>query len=139
MKKSLGVALCLFMGGCNFQGVLALGNLMKPQPTTISQVTLDKTSLVLNVLPPTGEAAEGFDVSAKLTATVSSRGTNQGVTWSSSDPTRASVSDDGTVTAGRGGAETTIVITATSKDDATKLATASVKLTTDTQLDMGVD
>jgi hypothetical protein len=62
----------------------------------------------------------------QLTSTVAPAGAYQGVTWSSSDPTKATVSATGLVT---GVAIGSAVITATSVSDPTKTATRNVTVT----------
>lgn len=64
------------------------------------------------------------DATSQLTATILPEdATYQDVTWSSEDPDKVAVSEDGIVTAK---AEGTVVITATCKDDKTKTATCRV-------------
>lgn len=124
------------LGGCD---ISALNQFGKVQPAQVAGVTLDKTSLILNILPPSGTPAAGFAVSDKITATIRPSAAPQGVIWSSSNPELVTVASDGTVSSTKVATESTVVITATSQGDSTKLATASVTLTMDSQLDMEVD
>lgn len=81
-------------------------------PQGVTGVSLDKTALNLAV-----------NTSEKLTATVTpANATNKAVTWSSKDPSVATVSADGTVTAKKAG---TTIITVTTADGG-KTATCTV-------------
>ena len=95
-------------------------------PTTITNVGLNKTSATLNSSAPNTGANANKTV--QLTATVTGTGdVSQDVTWTSSDPTIATVSSTGLVTAvDNVKNNTTVTITAESIQDSTKYATCSV-------------
>jgi hypothetical protein len=86
-----------------------------PAPVTISSVT---------ITPDTASVAVGEEVD--LEAAVLPVGANQTVTWSSSDATKATVSETGLVT---GIATGSVTITATSVADPTKTDTCAVTVT----------
>lgn len=136
MRRALGALLCLALGGCDLSALKTFG---KAQPVQVAGVTLDKTALVLNILPPSGTPSAGFSVSDKLTAVVRPSAASQEIVWTCSNPSLVTVASDGTVSSTNAGTESTVVITATSQADSTKCATASVSLTMDSQLDMEVD
>lgn len=95
-------------------------------PTTITSVSLNKTSTTLNSsAPKTGSNA---NKTVQLTATVKGTGdVSQNVTWTSSDDTVATVSSTGLVTAvDNVKNNTTVTITAESSQDSTKSATCSI-------------
>ena len=95
-------------------------------PTTITSVSLNKTSATLNSSAPNTGANANKTV--QLTATVTGTGdVSQDVTWTSSDPTIATVSSTGLVTAvDNVKNNTTVTITAESSQDSTKSATCSI-------------
>jgi len=78
----------------------------------------------VTVTPETASIEVGETVN--LSAVVAPSGASQGVTWSSSDDTKATVSAGGVVT---GVAAGTATITATSTADNTKTDTAAITVT----------
>lgn len=105
----------------------------------VNGVSLDQDSLTLNALPSTGAPDAGYVTSATLVATVdTSLPFNGGVNWSSSDTNRVTVSN-GLVQTTAGAAEGTVTITARSVDDSTKQATASVTVTRNGGLVLGIE
>ena len=105
----------------------------------VTGVTLSTDSVTLDGLPTDGTAPDpGFVTSASLGATVAATdGPGRKVTWSSSDPTIVTVDASGDVSATETPGSATI--TATSVDDPTKIATASVVVTSQGQLDLGIN
>jgi uncharacterized protein YjdB len=85
-------------------------------------VPVDPTGVT--VAPSTVSVAEG--ATTQLTATVAPVGAPQAVTWTSATPATATVSNTGLVT---GVAEGTVVVTARSVADNTKLGTSTVTVT----------
>lgn len=116
-----------------------VSNAIEVQGVGVNSVSLDKTSLTLNAMPPTGAPDPGYVTSAQLTATVNATGPFAGgVTWSSSDTSRVSVSG-GLVQTVANAPEGSAMITATSVDDPTKKATASVTVTSIGDLQLGIE
>lgn len=116
-----------------------VSNAVEVRTVGVNGVSLDQTSLTLNAMPPTGLPDPGYVTSAQLTATVdTSAPFNGGVTWSSSDPTRVTVTN-GLVKTQPNALEGTATITATSVDDPTKKATASVTVTAIGDLQLGIE
>ncbi|MEZ4589210.1 MAG: Ig-like domain-containing protein [Gemmatimonadales bacterium] len=91
------------------------GNNNNNNPPAVSSVSVSSPSSTVDV---------GSTV--QLSVTVSPSGAAQGVTWSSSDPSKATVSSNGLVTALLPGS---VQITATSTSDATKSGSVSLTLT----------
>ncbi len=116
-----------------------LSNKYEVKVVGIDGVTLNKSALTLNALPETGEPDSGYLTSETLTATVQMSGPFDGrVEWSSSDPSRVTVSN-GLVKTVAGASEGTVVITATSVDDPSKKATASVTVTVLGDLELEIE
>ncbi|MDI9522510.1 MAG: Ig-like domain-containing protein [Bacteroidota bacterium] len=87
-----------------------------PKPVPVTSVTLDKTTLTLEE-----------EQTATLVATVlPDNATDKSLTWTSSDPTVATVDDQGVVTALTAG---TTTIRATANDDSGKYAECAVTVT----------
>ena len=95
-------------------------------PTTITNVTLNTNSETLNSSAPS--TGTNSNKTVQLTATVTGTGdVSQDVTWTSSDPTVATVSSTGLVTAvDNVKNNTTVTITAESSQDSTKFATCTI-------------
>jgi uncharacterized protein YjdB len=81
--------------------------------TAVTAVTLNKSVLALSV-----------DGSEKLTPTVHPTNANRNVTWESSDPAKASVAADGTVSGVAAGTATITVTTVGKKADGTSATTS---------------
>lgn len=97
---------------------------------TIHVKKVDVSSIAIS---PSDPQTIGVGQNLQLTATVSpDNATNQEVTWESSDPTVASVSEDGVVTGVKADAAA-VTITAKSKDDNTKTDTLSVTVSARTK------
>ena len=86
-----------------------------PDPVRVTGVTLNKTTLLMALVNGANETL--------VAAVAPAEATNKNVTWSSSDPTVAAVSEAGVVTAAKVG---TATITVVSADDNTKQATCVV-------------
>lgn len=97
-------------------------------PATITNVSLNKTSATLNSSAP--NTGTNTNKTVQLTATVTGTGNvTQNVTWTSSDPTVATVSSTGLVTAvDNVKNNTTVTITAESSQDSTKFATCTITI-----------
>ncbi|HBN09642.1 MAG TPA: hypothetical protein DD435_13660 [Cyanobacteria bacterium UBA8530] len=80
-------------------------------------------------MPVEGDSDPSFMTSWQLKATVFADGHSRGVTWSSSDLSRVTVSSTGLVSSVRGALPGRAVITATSIDDQAKKAIANVTIT----------
>lgn len=105
----------------------------------VNSVSLNTTAITLNAMPEAGEPDLAYQTSDVLVATVlASDGTNRRVAWSSSDPSRVTV-DNGVIRTTRGAEEGEVTITATSVDDPTQSATASVTVTINSDLNLGVN
>lgn len=117
-----------------------ISNALEVRSVGVDSVGLDQTSLTLNALPSDGMPDAGYVTEARLTATVvSSIPGDLGVTWSTSDASRATVSDTGLVQTVKDAPEGTVIITATSKEDSNKKATASVTVTILGDLELGIE
>lgn len=105
----------------------------------IQSVTLSPTAVTLNAMPEEGNPDPGFETTATLTAVVAaSDGNTRQVIWSSSDESRVTVTD-GVVKTVRGADEGTVTITATSVDDPKISATATVHVTANGKISVGVN
>ena len=93
-------------------------------PPTITRLPAPVTISIVTITPDTASVAVGEEVD--LEAAVLPVGANQTVTWSSSDATKATVSETGLVT---GVAVGSVTITATSVADPTKTDTCAVTVT----------
>lgn len=92
-----------------------------PSSETPSSTTIAVTGVTITSANNVRSIKEGETL--QLTATVLPEGANQGVTWTSSSETNATVSNTGLVTAVKAG---NVTITATSTADTTKSATFSL-------------
>ena len=92
-----------------------------PSSETPSSTTVSVTGVTITSANNVRSIKEGETL--QLTATVLPEGANQGVTWTSSSETNATVSNTGLVTAVKAG---NVTITATSTADTTKSATFSL-------------
>lgn len=105
----------------------------------VDGVSLDKSSLTLNAPASDGSADSGYVTTGALTATVTTTlPFNNGVTWSSADESRVTVSAAGRVEVRPAAPEGMVVVTAVAKDDPTKQATASVTVTNYGGLVLGI-
>lgn len=105
----------------------------------ISEITLNKSTLTLNARPATGSVSPGYVVEEQLTATVlASNNAIHSVTWASSNTSLVTVTD-GLVSTVVDAPEGTATITATSVDDSTKKATASVTVTRFGDTSLGIE
>src|SRR5690606_7067761 len=93
-------------------------------PPTITRAPAPIAIVAVDVAPTTASVAVGETVD--LEAEVTPVGANQTVTWSTSDATKATVSETGLVTGVAAGSAT---ITATSVADPTKTDTCAVTVT----------
>lgn len=116
-----------------------VSNAIEVRAVGVNGVSLSASSLTLNAMPETGSPDPGYVTTGTLTATVdTSAPFNNGVTWSSSDTGRVTVSE-GVVQTMPGAPEGTAIITATSVDDPNKKATASVSVTILGDLELGIE
>jgi len=112
-------------------------------PVGIDAVTLNKTSVSLNAAPLAGAtpaplfaASQSVTLIAGVTSTLPFA---SGVTWTSSDQARATVDSSGKVSVVAGAPAGTAEIAATAVEDAGRVATASVTLTSKGGLVVGID
>lgn len=122
-----GKVTALSLGDTTIQA--SSGNLARTSRIHVFQVngvSLDKSAVTLNAMPPVGEPDVGNVSSDTLIATVqASDGTSRRVVWTSSDPSKVTV-ENGILRSTRGAAEGEVTITATSVDDPTHSAAATV-------------
>ncbi len=105
----------------------------------IEGVTIVTPHLSLYAPPANATPAPGFQTSGRLTARVKATDRDdRRVAWSSSATEQVAVSPEGAVTVAPGAPETTVIVTATSLDDPSKWATASVQVTRETALEVEV-
>ncbi len=104
-------------------------NVVKIVPVGVDRLVLDKSAMTLNANPPTGnpDAVYASAVSATIAATVTtSQSFNNGVTWASSDTSRVTVNSTGVLSAVADAPGGVAIITATTVDKPTRVATVSV-------------
>ncbi len=112
-------------------------------PVGIDSVALDRTAVSLNAAPLVGSTpSPAFAASGSVTLVATVTSTlpfGSGVTWTSSDQTRATVNSSGKVSAVAGAPAGSAEIKATAAEDGTVQATASITVTSKGSLYVGID
>lgn len=109
-------------------------------PAGVLNVTITPQSAYLNVPAAAGLTAPSLKTSQAFTARVDlvGGGSNQQVTWSSSNPGAVAVSSGGLVTVAAGAATGSYEVRATSTRDEARFATASVFVARDAAFDLDI-
>lgn len=120
-------------------GSLVGGSIAVTILPSIDSVTLNTSAATINATSDGTEPTSTHPSTVSLVATVNGDAFNNGVTWSSSNAALASVDANGLVTANNNGASGSVTITATSKDDPTETAQATITITNKGVVEVGVE
>lgn len=95
----------------------------------VNGVSMNTPTATINATSVGSGALGGYVSTVNLGVTINGDAFNNGVTWTSGDVGLATVDANGVVTANNAGTAGTVIITATSKDDPSKTAQATITVT----------